>query len=645
MGAIPAVAPRPFDASLLRTAAWLTILVVAYSLTIWIGMQSTVGVGHTSAMWPAAAVALAAALTWGPKVWPAIWSGFFLTTLWIAASPEGVTATALAETGSIALGATLQAGFVATMLKQWLPGGIFVRASTVFRFAGIACVGAALAPTWTSLTLLVSGAIGITEYLRAWPGWWLADVSSMLIFSPLLIMWREMLRVSRRRGWILEALGTACAIVGIAALVFFGWRRIESPQYVLVFVTLPSIVWIAFRFRPPGVALTAAFVTAIALGAMSHGDGPINADVTGSAYMLFQTYSAIVAVTGLSMSAAITGQKRAEKARRAEMARYQDLYDNAPDMMATVDAETGIVTECNSTLLNTLGVARTDIVGRSVFDFYHPDSRASARAAAEQFKTTGSVVGLELRVLRADGKAIDVSVTASAMRDAEGRIVMRRTAWRDITERKIAERSLRESQEIWRTFIEQAPASIAMFDTRMRYLAVSKRFLSDSGFPPDRDLHGQSHYDVFPDMPAHWRDAHRRALAGATVTMEDDPYRTHDGRMQWLRWEVRPWYDISGLAGVVVFTEDVSHSKQARDELLKLNAELEERVRERTLELERLAREMEAQSLTDVLTGLPNRRALDHKLAVEIRLAVRHGLPLSLVMLDVDHFKQFNDSF
>jgi diguanylate cyclase (GGDEF)-like protein len=146
-------------------------------------------------------------------------------------------------------------------------------------------------------------------------------------------------------------------------------------------------------------------------------------------------------------------------------------------------------------------------------------------------------------------------------------------------------------------------------------------------------------------MPEHWKEAHRRALAGEVVSAEEDHFVTQDGRTQWLHWEVRPWYDVNGLAGVVVFTEDVSRRKQATDDLLQLNAELETRVRDRTLQLEKLAHELEALSLTDQLTGLSNRRAFDQKLAEEVRLSVRHRMPLSLVLIDIDHFKQYNDAF
>ncbi|MGH7694798.1 MAG: diguanylate cyclase, partial [Gemmatimonadaceae bacterium] len=434
-------------------------------------------------------------------------------------------------------------------------------------------------------------------------------------------------------------------VIAVAAIVYFGWESLRNPQYLLAFIALPCIVWIAFRFRPPGVALTAAFVSAMTAGAMSHGSPAFASDISQDSFLLFQAFSALVSITGLALSAAITGQKRAEKAVRAEKAQYLDLYENAPDMFASVDVATRTVIECNQTLATALGYTKDEIIGRHASELYHPESRDAAHVAYLLFQRTGAVTGMELLLQRKNGSKLDVSLTASAVRDVEGRIIRSRSAWHDITASKIAERTLQESQQLWRAFIEQAPASIAMFDREMRYLAVSRRFLADAGFPPETELYGASHYQVFPTMPEHWKEAHKRALAGEVVTMEDDPFETADDRMQWLRWEVRPWYDVNGLAGVVVFTEDVSRRKEASDALRKLNVELEARVRERTAQLEQLAREMEEQSLTDQLTGLPNRRSLDLKLAVEIRLSVRHKVPLSLLLFDVDHFKQYNDSF
>ncbi len=70
----------------------------------------------------------------------------------------------------------------------------------------------------------------------------------------------------------------------------------------------------------------------------------------------------------------------------------------------------------------------------------------------------------------------------------------------------------------------------------------------------------------------------------------------------------------------------------------RLYEQLEEKVERRTQELRQM-------SMRDGLTGIANRRAFDERLAIEWRRSLRHGTPLSLLMLDIDHFKQFNDHY
>ena len=73
-------------------------------------------------------------------------------------------------------------------------------------------------------------------------------------------------------------------------------------------------------------------------------------------------------------------------------------------------------------------------------------------------------------------------------------------------------------------------------------------------------------------------------------------------------------------------------------------AELLALVQQRTVELEEANRRLEALSLTDALTGVANRRAFDQALDHEWRRAIRSKQPLSVLMLDVDHFKPYNDT-
>jgi diguanylate cyclase (GGDEF)-like protein len=76
-----------------------------------------------------------------------------------------------------------------------------------------------------------------------------------------------------------------------------------------------------------------------------------------------------------------------------------------------------------------------------------------------------------------------------------------------------------------------------------------------------------------------------------------------------------------------------------------MNRELEAKIHERTHELAEANTRLAQLAVTDGLTGLYNHRHLHERLALEVERSQRSGLPLSLLMLDVDHFKQYNDTF
>lgn len=90
-------------------------------------------------------------------------------------------------------------------------------------------------------------------------------------------------------------------------------------------------------------------------------------------------------------------------------------------------------------------------------------------------------------------------------------------------------------------------------------------------------------------------------------------------------------------------------ARLAREEALETqrqaNAMLEQRVEERTRELAEANRQLETMSLTDALTQLHNRRSFDEIMAVEYNRYYRYGHPLSLIFIDIDHFKDFNDTY
>lgn len=138
---------------------------------------------------------------------------------------------------------------------------------------------------------------------------------------------------------------------------------------------------------------------------------------------------------------------------------------------------------------------------------------------------------------------------------------------------------LLKSEQLFRLFIEHAPAALALFDKNLRCLAASRRWLDNYG-AGDRQFDDAVTAGLPHGMPLDWSEALRKALAGEISRKEEDVVVHPDGREQWLRWEVRPWRDASGLVGgVVVFSEDITAQKRTAIALaeneLRLRATIE----------------------------------------------------------------------
>lgn len=111
-----------------------------------------------------------------------------------------------------------------------------------------------------------------------------------------------------------------------------------------------------------------------------------------------------------------------------------------------------------------------------------------------------------------------------------------------------------------------------------------------------------------------------------------------------------PWQRVPVNLGSLAFSLAIvgislRHYRQTQRELARLNRTLERQVAERTTELQRLVSQLEEYSYEDPLTGLKNRRHFNELLRHEAERSQRSGDPLSLVMIDLDHFKHFNDRY
>ncbi len=134
---------------------------------------------------------------------------------------------------------------------------------------------------------------------------------------------------------------------------------------------------------------------------------------------------------------------------------YEDLYENAPDMYASIDQKTAVIIRCNKTFAQNLGYTKERIVGRPVFEIYHPDCMEDVKKTLQSFKKTGKVQDVELQVKRKDGSKIEVSLNASAVRDKQGNVIYSVSALRDITKRKRIELELQKQYTYHKELIKE----------------------------------------------------------------------------------------------------------------------------------------------------------------------------------------------
>ena len=141
----------------------------------------------------------------------------------------------------------------------------------------------------------------------------------------------------------------------------------------------------------------------------------------------------------------ITERRRVERALQASQARYENLYQDAPDMFASVTVDTGQIVQCNQTLERAVGFTRRELIGRSLHELHCPRCWPNLKDAMERVSRTGRVRDTELQLQCRTDHSLDVSLSMAAIRDEQGNLYYRST-WRDIAERKRAQAVLSRQQ-------------------------------------------------------------------------------------------------------------------------------------------------------------------------------------------------------
>ncbi|WP_197432977.1 diguanylate cyclase [Janthinobacterium sp. B9-8] len=200
-----------------------------------------------------------------------------------------------------------------------------------------------------------------------------------------------------------------------------------------------------------------------------------------------------------------------------------------------------------------------------------------------------------------------------------------------------------KAKRLLNAVLDAIPIRVFWKDPDSRYIGCNRHFANDNGMVSSEDIIGRTDFDLMPERAfALQAFAHTVISTGQSLLNQEGAITTHDGKLTHISLNHVPLLESDGsVIGIVGAYEDITQRKHTFDALQDAKIKLETKLEEIVSLQDKL---LEA-ALRDPLTGLYNRRYLAETLDIMLAQATRNNMPLSAVMIDIDHFKAVNDSY
>ncbi len=340
-------------------------------------------------------------------------------------------------------------------------------------------------------------------------------------------------------------------------------------------------------------------------------------------YMTFLFVSTLMACVALSNEI-----RRRETEARNHM--YRHVIDSLPEALNVKDREGRFIMANPATAALMQADNADALIGKTDFDFFCPEVATAFQADEEKALKAGSPIVEEQMLARMDGNKTYLSTLKAPFTDPGGNIIGLITHSRDTTDKKLLEAALTQSDRRAAEALSSISDGLVMFDKDLTLVFCNERYramfsitadLRVPGTPAAAILYASIARGELVGIPqervAEWVDtALVRLRQGGTVQ-----FPLADGR--WIESRTRPTPE----GACFVICSDITAAKQHELELQNLNDRLS------------------VLAETDSLTGLLNRRAFDAVMVEELDRVERGDSSLALLMIDVDYFKRFNDTY
>ncbi len=435
-------------------------MAVLYALAALAGLASVGGPGEAVPMWPAAGVALGAALVFGPVllIVPVIGELFLAAVgapVWL---PWGALATA--------------AGAIVAWRMMRRPAGAppgYFSPPLVLALLLASVTGGAVSAGVAIGVQALTGALAIPEAPAAAVSWAVGDAVGMIAATPLLLAAAiPCLRPSlTERG--IEAVALLLTAAAVVAAVFGGLSPVPLDTLAAAWIILPVVMWAALRFGVVGAAFVGLSIGMVSSALSAVGLGPM-AEAGPEGLVSLQIFIGMVTLTGMLLAAG----DAARTAATDEVRRLSSAVEQSAASVAITDTH-GRLVYVNPRFTETSGWSAGEVLGRTLEVLRTGGTSDAEYAEMWRALTDGRVWHGEVLSRRKDGSLWWEQVSVAPVRDGHGHVTHYVAVKEDITERKESERRLAAMvEELTRSNRElQHFASLAAHDLQEPLRAIS----------------------------------------------------------------------------------------------------------------------------------------------------------------------------
>ena len=586
------VAPR----QLRNYLSYVAIVFLAYFIAGKLGQATTnIRSSNLGPVWPAYGVAVAALLLCGYRVWIGIAGAAFLVA-YLSPVPH-IAAVGQAAGATIA---ALTAAFLLRRIARFDPSLSRLRdALALIVFGGL---GSGMVSASVGVSVLYATHVQAYSGLgSAWLIYWLGDSTGVLLVTPLVLTFPRLLK---GRAWvgIAEFAVLLLILTAICFIVFGDLSPIEVKLHVFAFVVLPFVMWAAIRFGVSGAALATFFVATIATLETALGSGPFAQNSPFVNAVLLDVFFAVLSVSGMALSSVIAERKQAE-VERERLVREQAALETQLQLSAVVqssderfrlaaqagrmyayewDVGTDIVTRSGE-YLNVLDLhsPETELTREQLSAKLHPDDRALFIGVVGQVTPENPASRASYRVLRSDGSVIWVERNARAFFDEQGRLKRMVGMVADITERKLAEEALRESEDRLRLLLDSTAEAIYGIDLEDRCTFCNPACIRALGYERDDEVLGMNMHRLIHHtradgtfFPAEECRIYRAFRTGEAIHVDDEVLWRANGTSFPAEYWSHPQRRGQEIVGAVVAFVDITERKVAEASLASVSRRL-----------------------------------------------------------------------